>query len=156
MDSKQDEYYMFIQKVSNTDDGEYEEYFRVAAEYVSNVIWLTNSLLLVLLTYFKVKGLSLPCNSMVSTFVHLIKKEKLVELFKLIPHLEKVSITVNLAKHSIVGFPPRKNCNELYFWDMKKRQSQILTQQSREQSISEIQSAIKLAKEKLKMAQKSR
>ena len=81
------------------------------------------------------------------TFIKKIKNDQIVDLYELIPDLERCASIVNLAKHSLVGMGSEKST--LYLWDMKTRQAVYLSEEERNNNIKTIQQAIQVAKTKL-------
>jgi len=143
------QHYKFIEKVNNEPDTLYKPYFDMAVGYVTNVIWLTNSLLLILISYFIEKKIEPPNNSMVGSFIQIIKTKQIDEMNELVPSLKAVANIVNLVKHSLIMYTSYQNETTMYLWDLKTRQQVLLSQDAQKSNLVEIRTALSLAKEKL-------
>ncbi len=147
------QHYKFIEKVNDESDNLYKPYFDMTVGYVTNVIWLTNSLLLILISCFIEKKIEPPNNSMVGSFIQIIKTKQIDEMTELVPGLKAVASIVNLVKHSLIMYTSYQNETTMYLWDLKTRQQVLLSPEEQKANLTEIRTALTIAKQKLSMLQ---
>ncbi|NMC36365.1 hypothetical protein GYA49_04945 [Candidatus Beckwithbacteria bacterium] len=149
------DHYTFLKIDPNTYRGEYDAYFQRASEYITNVIMLTNSLILILITCFIELGIGLPKDSMVGTFIRIIRdnKKSHPKLSKLLHLLHNVNKIVNQTKHSLIGINENPNETGIIFWDLKEKKMQTLTHTDIKANLATMSKAIKMASEILKSVQ---
>lgn len=148
------QYYSFITPDKNY-NGEYDEYFRRASEYVATVIRLTNSLLLVILSCFIELQKTQPKSGMVGAYINQIHKVA-PELSSFIPLLQIVNRVVNLTKHSLIGINEKTDEQGVIFFDLKTQQVVHVSKQECDNNLTTIRQAVEQASKKLTEIQKSK
>lgn len=131
-------YYQFIQKQTDTEDPKYQPYFNHTFEYISNILMIGNSIVLLLITLLKDNHKNLPSHGMLGGILKENKDfftEKLGD--KTIDDLFLFNKSLNQIKHSVIGLSKTSitNPNLIIFFDLKSLQSFTLSESVQQSNI---------------------
>jgi len=146
-------YYQFIQKQENIDDPRYSSYFQHAMNYSANILWLGNTIILLLITILLNSRQTLPRHSMLGRIIREYRRffgDFLEE--DLINRIFEFNQSLNCIKHSLVGLSSDSitDPGTIYLFDLGERQSRTLSIDEQNESINLAQGIISDLKRSLR------
>lgn len=122
------EFYDFVQKGASESDPRYEPYFSHTATYMTNMIMLGNTIILLLITLIMNNKLPLPKHGMLGKLIGAKEHKELFDLKideRLKRDILKFNESLNLVKHSVIGMSNERinDPQTAMFFDLKDRQA---------------------------------